>query len=642
MSYLANWIAGGVLTLGAGTESGLDAEQVLLTTPVAIELCEGLSEDQAFDIPLTLHAQSGGVRLTEINSFHLHKPGVVPVAGGVIEMIGWPESPQPGQPVVVVDLMRAQNTSPMVRARLTLIDVHGQHEQWWFGADCDVQRHHRMLRHNADSIAIAAYAPNGSIDQVLLLNPPVPVGRASVADSQTPTIKVAMVDAGVNYLLPQIASRLARKDNGSLAGYDFWDMDEQPFDAHPARSPFYVQRHGTATASVLLREAEFVELVPYRYPRGNMQRMRDLLEHANRLGVRLMGLPLGGGQRDAWEVFEQAAADYPDILFVASAGNNARNIDQQPVYPASLKMHNLVVVTSVDDFGRPADGVNWGFDSVDYMLPAEFQTVLQFSGDTQVASGSSYAVPRFLALAAKILQRNPEQSTDELLKAIERRFADGRGIKYVNKGYIADPLAITLPEIPMVDEYEWIADEFPQPAGVDPLRVPLDALVLDDDWEDERVDRALQQAAGILSHCGFVLNPVSVKRVAAPDYLKDLSGNASRTLMEVLRRTGQNRRLTLVFARDTTMATQFDGEAFGRANTRNRPWLQDSVWLTNVVTDEGLALAHEMFHVLANSGDHVDNPKNLMSEHTSGDNTALFPGQCRLAREKAQSNSLAN
>ena len=93
--------------------------------------------------------------------------------------------------------------------------------------------------------------------------------------------------------------------------------------------------------------------------------------------------------------------------------------------------------------------------------------------------------------------------------------------------------------------------------------------------------------------------------------------------------------MTLVLARDTRMQDPYDGEAFGRGNTRHRPWLTDSVWLTARVRDEGIALAHELFHVLANSGAHDEREDNLMRARTSGDNTRLDRAQCDEARRVA-------
>ena len=150
-------------------------------------------------------------------------------------------------------------------------------------SDCELQVARRLrYSENGQAISIeslgAALAPQGEPDW---LNPPLQfiertVDKAPKRAGDAPPLRVGMVDSGVNYRLPEINRRLARDENGRLIGFDFWEMDDLPFDAHPVDSGFFVQRHGTRTASLLLREAPAIELVPYRYPRPDMSRMRDM------------------------------------------------------------------------------------------------------------------------------------------------------------------------------------------------------------------------------------------------------------------------------------------------------------------------------------------------------------------------------
>ena len=96
----------------------------------------------------------------------------------------------------------------------------------------------------------------------------------------------------------------------------------------------------------------------------------------------------------------------------------------------------------------------------------------------------------------------------------------------------------------------------------------------------------------------------------------------------------------ILLARDTRMLEAYDGEAFGLGNTRMRPWLTHSVWLMLDVDDPGVALAHELYHVLANSGEHVEGVANLMQGRTRPDSTDLTADQCRAARDTGLANGL--
>lgn len=467
----------------------------------------------------------------------------------------------------------------------------------------------------------------------LASDPPLPTvssaPRASAAGSQAaPALRVALVDSGVDYRLDFINERLARHADGSLVGYDFWDLDPLPFDAHP-NSQGVVQRHGTATASVLLREAPDVALVPYRYPRPDMQRMRDLVEHAAVNDVRIIGLPLGGNRQDQWQAFEAAARQHPQILFVASAGNNGRDIDKAPVYPAALDLPNLLVVTSADDFGQLAEGVNWGRRSVDYMVPAEHVPVIHFDGVTGYAAGSSYAVPRVVALAARWLQANPQWTVSDLLAGLRSRFADGSRPVQLGQGYLHDPLYDPGNAISADIAAQW---SLPSALADKEFRedLPLDVLVLDDNWTLVQVRQVLDEAQSILAQCGLRLSDVQLRRVLAPAYLRDLETGSAKTLLGAVRLSGPQRRVTAVFARDTRMKMPFDAEAFGQGNTRSRHWLSDTVWLTLALEDRGIALAHELFHVLVNNGEHSETEGNLMLARTTGHNRELTSGQCNL------------
>jgi len=510
-------------------------------------------------------------------------------------------------------------------------------------SDCSLQIA-RKINYSDKQQALNIVPLNASLEvtgEPEWLNPPlVFIERDSdeslkqAANPGQSALRVGMVDSGVNYQLPLINQRLARDADGKLVGYDFWDMDELPYDSHPRGPGFFVQHHGTRTASLLLREAPGIELVPYRYPRPDMSRMKALVEHAARHQVSILGMPLGSNRLEDWQEFEQAARDHPDMLFIASAGNNGRDIDDQAVYPAALELNNMLVVTSADDFVRPAERTNWGRSSVDYLIPAEKVAVTDYSGKEIKASGSSYAVARMTALAARLKMLNRQWKASDIIAELHRRFGAKEGenlLKWVTTGYIADPLAgrpikkTPYPELRLKE------------SKIDPIyRLPLDILVLDARWTHARVEQAVQQAYDILGQCGIAKGEVSIHSISGEDYLRDLSTGSARTLLEAV----GTKVTTLVFARDTRMQDEFAGEAFGLGNTSARPWLSNSLWLMPDIEDEGIALAHELFHVVANSGEHIEDPGNLMRSRTRPQSTELIPRQCQQIQANGTANKL--
>ncbi|MEX2632125.1 MAG: S8 family serine peptidase [Tistlia sp.] len=314
------------------------------------------------------------------------------------------------------------------------------------GADCRIVQG-RALEWDEVREGGEGEAPGGPDRLVLLgadlesrgavepLDPPVPAGRDPGG------VLVAQVDAGVAYDLPAIAGRLARDGAGRALGYDFWDLDPRPYDGNPAGSPFFPARHGTEVASLLLAEAPTARLLPYRYPRPDMERMAQVVEAAAEAGARIVALPMGSNSRALWEAFLAAAGAHPEILFVVSAGNDGRDIDARPVWPAAAALANLLTVTSSEPDGRLAPGSNWGAAAVDLLVPAERQEVFDYRGRPHLASGSSFAVPRVAALAARLLAANPGWRAPELKRAILALAEPPPQPGLVGAGWIRDPLA---------------------------------------------------------------------------------------------------------------------------------------------------------------------------------------------------------
>jgi len=154
-------------------------------------------------------------------------------------------------------------------------------------------------------------------------------------------------------------------------------------------------------------------------------------------------------------------------------------------------------------------------------------------------------------------------------------------------------------------------------------------------WTRERALVILREAAGILGQCGVAVDRAELLALAAPDYL-DFSTPAARALA----RTHPVARPAVYLVRDTKNRPAFDAEAIGRGNSRSRPELADTIWMTAATRDPGIALAHELTHVLMDSGEHSDEEGNLMREETSTRNASLSASQCARLRETGSRNGL--
>jgi hypothetical protein len=289
-------------------------------------------------------------------------------------------------------------------------------------------------------------APDGIIDHIEVLTPDF-AGVASIEPQNPPlprlqpgpgTAMLALVDTGVNYQLSALQAHLATDGDGWPLGYDFWDDDERPFDSDPRRTAYFPQHHGTTVFSVLAREAPTAGIAIYRFPATEMCRFADLIDHMARLSVRIVSLSMGSGDRMDWACFAAAASENPQMLFIVSAGNDGRDLDQVPVYPAALPLANMLVVTSSDEFGRLGRGSNTGATTVDLMVPAEQVEVIDHRGAYAETGGTSYAAPRVAALAARFLDANPAADTPAIKAFLASRAIATNGVPLVY-GWIPDP-----------------------------------------------------------------------------------------------------------------------------------------------------------------------------------------------------------
>jgi len=155
-------------------------------------------------------------------------------------------------------------------------------------------------------------------------------------------------------------------------------------------------------------------------------------------------------------------------------------------------------------------------------------------------------------------------------------------------------------------------------------------------WSRAEIAAAALESVALLGQCGIALTRIELIVVEAPRRYHFYSTPVSRDL---LRRLPAGKP-AVFFVEDTHNRPAFDAEAIGRGNAASRPELADTVWVARGARDLPFALAHELVHVLADSGEHSDEPGNLMSSETSPQNTRLDAGQCERVRARGSANGL--
>lgn len=155
-------------------------------------------------------------------------------------------------------------------------------------------------------------------------------------------------------------------------------------------------------------------------------------------------------------------------------------------------------------------------------------------------------------------------------------------------------------------------------------------------WAPPALVGAARGAAQILAQCAVRIASVDLHAIESNP--ADLHYETARS--RALARQLQLPRPAVFFVAETLQRPAFEAEAIGRSNSRTRPELADTVWITRGARDLPIVVAHELVHVLMDSGEHVDAPDNLMREETAPRNTRLDAAQCARLRESGTRHGL--
>jgi hypothetical protein len=155
-------------------------------------------------------------------------------------------------------------------------------------------------------------------------------------------------------------------------------------------------------------------------------------------------------------------------------------------------------------------------------------------------------------------------------------------------------------------------------------------------WSPQILIDAARTAAAILRQCEILVSTLELHRLEGEARFHYYATSRSRELARRL----PLRRPTVYFIAETLQRPAFDAEAIGRGNSKTRPELADTVWITRDARDLELVLAHELAHVLMDSGEHVEEPANLMRAETAPGNTQLDAAQCTRLRDTAVAHGL--
>jgi hypothetical protein len=155
-------------------------------------------------------------------------------------------------------------------------------------------------------------------------------------------------------------------------------------------------------------------------------------------------------------------------------------------------------------------------------------------------------------------------------------------------------------------------------------------------WLPADIVAAALAALPMLAQCGVAAAGVELRILDAPRRFHIYTTPVARELMRDITIA----RPAVFFVDDTHSEPAYDAETIGLSNARTRPELANTIWFAYGARDLPLALAHELVHLLSDSGDHSDAPDNLMRPETALANTRLTDAQCARLRAVAEANGL--
>lgn len=271
-------------------------------------------------------------------------------------------------------------------------------------------------------------------------------------------VVVAVIDTGVDYQHPDLANRMwintgEIKDNGidddgngyvdDYYGWDFYNGDSSvchyvystkhnKYMADPADN----DDHGTHVAGIISAAAgngtgiagiageADVKIMALKINggakgTGNLSSAIEAIKYATMMGADICNLSWGTPKYT--DTLKQVMKE-SSMLFIAAAGNTGENNDDKPIYPADLKLDNLISVTFINANGKLSNQSNYGPGSVDLAAPGEdiYSTTV---GSYAAMSGSSMATPQVTGVAALMYACNDHiyasNVKETLLKSIK-------------------------------------------------------------------------------------------------------------------------------------------------------------------------------------------------------------------------------
>ena len=256
----------------------------------------------------------------------------------------------------------------------------------------------------------------------------VPAWKKYDAKSGKRQVIVALIDTGVDITHPELSGSIwtntgeipgdgiDNDGNGyidDVYGWNFYDNNAQVFtgtdDNHGTHSAGTIAAARNGVGTVGICDPAYVKIMVIKTLGtssgvGTVSNVVKAIRYAQANGASICNLSFGTMKYS--EELYQAIKD-SGMLFIVAAGNgdasgNGYSIDEQPMYPASFELDNIISVANLRFDGQLDRASNYGVRSVDLAAPGNYILSTITGNDYVYMSGTSMAAPMVTGTAAML------------------------------------------------------------------------------------------------------------------------------------------------------------------------------------------------------------------------------------------------
>ena len=229
------------------------------------------------------------------------------------------------------------------------------------------------------------------------------------------SVKVAVIDTGVNYNLAEIAANCEQGFNFITSQYG--GLDDNGHGTHIAGIIGAIGNDGMGVAGVNWN----VTIVPLKFldadMNGSLTNLLYAVDYVNIMGIPFANLSFASDTLS--QSLNDAITGCTGTLFLCGAGNSGRSIDSTPAWPAAITADNVITVANTDGDDALNEQSNYGATKVHLAAPGtDIYSLDLTAGNYANMSGTSMSTPMVAGVAALIKAYKPTATIAEIRAAI--------------------------------------------------------------------------------------------------------------------------------------------------------------------------------------------------------------------------------